>query len=124
MKQWWLVVEEGEVDLCLENPGREVDMTLISSLRTMTRSHYFVANQLRLLLSSLAYVLMERLRALGLAGSEWARLQASTLRTKLLKVGAVITRNSRRIRVWLSSAFLITPCSRTLPQHCALRRRR
>ena len=68
-----------------------------------------MANQLRLLLSSLAYVLMERLRSLGLAGTEWARLQAGTLRTKLLKVGAVIVRNSRRIRVWLSSAYPYQP---------------
>ena len=37
MKQWWLVVDEGEVDLCLEDPGREVDITLVSSLQTMTQ---------------------------------------------------------------------------------------
>ena len=37
MKYWWLVVEEGEVDLCLEDPGHEVDVTLSSSLRTMTQ---------------------------------------------------------------------------------------
>jgi len=37
MKQWWLVVEQSEVDLCLVDPGREVDITLLSSLRTMTQ---------------------------------------------------------------------------------------
>jgi hypothetical protein len=37
MKRWWLVVAEGEVDLCLEDPGREVDITLVASLRTMTQ---------------------------------------------------------------------------------------
>ncbi len=37
MKHWWLVVAEGEVDLCLDDPGREVDVTLVASLKTMTQ---------------------------------------------------------------------------------------
>ncbi|HZP94329.1 MAG TPA: helix-turn-helix domain-containing protein [Burkholderiales bacterium] len=37
MKNWWLVVDAGEADLCLEDPGREVDISLSSSLRTMTQ---------------------------------------------------------------------------------------
>lgn len=37
MKHWWLVVEAPEIDLCLDDPGREVDITLVSSLRTMTQ---------------------------------------------------------------------------------------
>ena len=28
-----------------------------------------------------------------------------TIRLKLLKIGAVITRNTRRVRIWFSSAF-------------------
>jgi DNA-binding HxlR family transcriptional regulator len=36
MKQWWLVVDD-EVDLCLKDPGHEVDVVLSSSLRTMTQ---------------------------------------------------------------------------------------
>ncbi len=47
-----------------------------------------------------------RLRTLALAGTAFARLQATTLRAKLLKIGAVILRNTRRVRVLLSSAFL------------------
>lgn len=43
--------------------------------------------------------------ALALTGTEFARLQATTLRAKLLKIGAVIIRNTRRVRVLLSSAF-------------------
>ena len=58
-----------------------------------------------LLLSSLAYVLVERLRAIALAGTAFAELQAPTLRAKLLKIGAVIVRNTRRVRVMLSSAY-------------------
>ena len=37
MKHWWLVVADGEVDLCLEDPGREVGIALAASLRTMTQ---------------------------------------------------------------------------------------
>jgi DNA-binding HxlR family transcriptional regulator len=37
MKQWWLVVQRGEADLCLEDPGREVDIMLVSSLQVMTQ---------------------------------------------------------------------------------------
>ena len=37
MEHWWLVAEDGQVDLCLDGPGHEVDITLASSLRTMTQ---------------------------------------------------------------------------------------
>ena len=37
MKQWWLIVDDGEVDLCLEDPGHEVDVSLSTDLRTMTQ---------------------------------------------------------------------------------------
>jgi DNA-binding HxlR family transcriptional regulator len=37
MKQWWLVVQEGAVTLCLEDHGQDVDLTIDTSLRTMTQ---------------------------------------------------------------------------------------
>ena len=58
------------------------------------------ANQLRLYFSSFAYVLMHGLRRLGAEGTELARAQCSTLRLKLLKIGARIRITARR--VWLS----------------------
>jgi hypothetical protein len=48
---------------------------------------------------------MEGIRRLGLKGTELARAQMSTIRLKLFKVGAVILRNTRRIRFLLSGAF-------------------
>jgi hypothetical protein len=86
----------------MENRIKEAQLGLFAD---RTSCHHFAANQFRLLLSSLAYILTERLRTLGLAGTEFARLQATTLRVKLLKIGAVIVRNTRRVRVMLSSAF-------------------
>jgi Transposase DDE domain group 1 len=70
---------------------------------TRTSCHVLRSNQLRMLLAALGYVLIERLRALALQGTALATAQVDTLRIKLLKVGAVVTRNTRRIRLYLAS---------------------
>ncbi len=94
----WLYCARGE----MENRIKECQLGLFAD---RTSCHLWWPNQFRLLLASLAYVLMERLRNIGLAGTDLARAQVSTLRSKLLKVGAVIVRNTRRIRFFLPSAF-------------------
>lgn len=66
--------------------------------------HRFWANQLRLLLAALAYTLMINLRQLALAGTELAQACTATIRTRLLKIGAAVVRNTRRVRVLLASA--------------------
>jgi Transposase DDE domain group 1 len=63
------------------------------------------ANQLRLYFSSLAYVLVEALRRLGLAGTEWAQAQAGTIRLRLLKIAAQVRVTARRIWVRYSRAY-------------------
>ena len=63
------------------------------------------ANQLRLYFSSLAYVLVEALRRLGLAGTEWAEAQIDTIRLKLLKIAAQVRITGRRILVRYSCAY-------------------
>ena len=63
------------------------------------------ANQLRLYFSSLAYVLVEALRRLGLAGTEWAEAQVDTIRLKLLKIAAQVRITARRIWVRYSCAY-------------------
>ena len=65
--------------------------------------HKFQANQLRLLLAAFAYTLMINLRRLALANTELARACTATIRIKLLKIGAAIVRNTRRVRVLLAS---------------------
>ena len=70
-----------------------------------TSCHKWWPNQFRLLLSGMAYVLLEHLRSGYLKNTPFARAQVSTLRTQLLKIGAVIIRNTRRIRVHMSSSF-------------------
>jgi hypothetical protein len=60
------------------------------------------ANQLRVYFATMAYVLMHGLRRLGLQGTELQRAQATTIRLRLLKIGAQIRISVRR--VWLSMA--------------------
>jgi hypothetical protein len=60
------------------------------------------ANQFRLYLSAMAYVLVSGLRRLGLKATELAQAQAATIRTKLFKIGALVRVSVRR--VWLSMA--------------------
>jgi Transposase DDE domain group 1 len=86
----------------MENRIKEQQLGLFSD---RTSCHAWWPNQFRLLLSSAAYLLLETLRRLGLRGTELARAQVTTIRLRLLKIGAVITRNTRRIRLWLSSSF-------------------
>jgi hypothetical protein len=66
--------------------------------------HRFWANQFRLLLHAAAYVLMQAMRKL-LAGTDLARAQVSTLRLRLLKVGARVRESVRRVLVQLPSAY-------------------
>ena len=69
-----------------------------------TSAHAWWANQFRLLLSSLAYTLVEAIRRLALEGTAMARAQVATIRLKLLKIGAVVIRNTRRVSIHLSTA--------------------
>jgi hypothetical protein len=63
------------------------------------------ANQLRLYFSSLAYVLLDALRRIGLRGTEWATAQVETIRLRLLKIAAQVRVTVRRIWVRYSSAY-------------------
>jgi hypothetical protein len=83
-----------------ENRIKEAQVGLFA---TRTSCQHFQSNQLRVLLAALGYVLIERLRALALQGTALANAQVDTLRIKLLKLAAVVTRNTRRIRLYLAS---------------------
>ena len=83
-----------------ENRIKEAQLDLFG---TRASCHTFHANWLRLMFAALAYTLMQRLRETALAGTELARATASTIRVKLLKIGAAILSNTRRIRIMLAS---------------------
>jgi len=86
----------------MENRIKEQQLGLFAD---RTSSHRWWPNQLRLLMSTLAYVLVETLRRTALETTDLAQAQVSRIRLELLKIGAVVVRNTRRIVVHLSSSF-------------------
>ncbi len=62
-------------------------------------------NRYRILLSSMACVLLDAILQIGLVGSELAHAYVGTLRLKLLKIGTVVLRNTRHVRQPLSSSY-------------------
>jgi hypothetical protein len=83
-----------------EMENRIKEQLMLFADRTSTA--FLRSNQIRLYFSSVAYLLMEALRRLGLKGTELARAQCATLRLKLLKIGALIRVTVRK--VWVSMA--------------------
>ena len=86
----------------MENRIKEQQLYLFAD---RTSCHEWWPNQFRLILASVAYTLIEGVRRLALKGTKMARAQAGTIRLRLFKIGAVITRNTRRVRLHLSSAY-------------------
>jgi hypothetical protein len=84
---------------CPENRIKEQQLDLFAD-RTSTGKMW--SNQLRLYFSSLAYVLLQTLRRMGLAGTELEKAQCGTIRLKLLKIGAQVRVTVRKI--WISLA--------------------
>jgi len=83
-----------------EMENRIKEQLMLFADRTSTA--FLRSNQVRLYFSSLAYVLMEALRRLGLKQTELAQAQCATIRLKLLKIGALIRITVRK--VWMSLA--------------------
>ena len=86
---------------CATNRIKEQQLDLFAD---RTSCHDWWPNQFRLTLASLAYTLIEALRRVALAGTEMARAQAGTIRLRLLRIGAVVIRNTRRVALHLSTA--------------------
>jgi hypothetical protein len=86
----------------MENRIKEQQLYLFAD---RTSSHTMRANQLRLYFSTIAYVLLNELRRVGLRGTELARAQACTIRAKLLKIGVIVRVSVRRVRLALSSGY-------------------
>ena len=86
----------------MENRIKEQQLYLFAD---RTSAATMRANQLRLWFSSLAYVLLSALRRLGLSGTELAGAQCSTIRLKLLKIGAAIKITVRKVWVSLAESY-------------------
>lgn len=86
----------------MENRIKEQQLSLFAD---RTSCQTLRANQLRLSLSTVAYVLLRALREFGLNGTALESAQADTIRLKLLKIGAVIRVTVRKVWVGLSEAY-------------------
>jgi len=86
----------------MENRIKECQADLFAD-RTSTAT--MRANQLRLWFASMAYVLLCALRRIGLSHTQFAQATCGTIRLKLLKIGALITKSVRRIRIAMASAY-------------------
>lgn len=86
----------------MENRIKEQQLDLYAD---RTSCHKWRANQFRLLLSSLAYILFGHIRRAALKNTRPARAANAALRSKLIRIGAICLRNTRRIRFHLSSAY-------------------
>ena len=85
----------------MENRIKEQQLDLFADRTSSTK---WWANQYRLLLAGLAYLLLETMRRTALRGTALARSQCRSLRLRLLRIGAVMTRNTRTVAGRLSGA--------------------
>jgi hypothetical protein len=93
-----------EDDYCargeMENRIKECQLDLFAD-RTSTAT--MRANQLRLWFASMAYVLLEALRRIGLKSTQLANATCGSIRLKLLKIGALVRISVRRVKIAMTS---------------------
>jgi hypothetical protein len=85
----------------MENRIKEQQLCFFADRTSCSK---WLPNQFRVLLSALAYTLINAIRHKTLAGTELARARCDTIRLKLLKIGAAVVRNTRRVILMLSEA--------------------
>jgi len=86
----------------MENRIKEQQLCLFAD---RTSCHTMRANQLRLWLSSVAYVVMQTLRQHGLKETPLATARCDTIRLKLLKIGALVRVTVRRVWFALAESY-------------------
>ncbi len=101
----------------MENRIKEQQLDLYAD-RTSTGT--LRANQLRLWFATLAYLLVNKLREVGLVGTELAKATCGTIRLKLFKIGALVRVTVRRVWISLSSAFPLAKLFQTAYQRLEL----
>jgi hypothetical protein len=86
----------------MENRIKEQQLDLFAD-RTSTAT--MRGNQLRLYISSVAYILSSALRRIGLTGSRLANSYIGTIRETLFKIGALVEVTTRRVTIRMSSGY-------------------
>lgn len=86
----------------MENRIKEQQLDLFAD---RTSASKWWANQFRLILSTFAYILIDFIRTEAAKHTELAKAQCGTIRNKLLKIGAVVIRNTRKVKIHMSTYF-------------------
>ena len=86
----------------MENFIKEHKIALSSG---RTSCHRFMANCFRLMLHSVAYVILHTLREKALVGTDFATAQFDTIRLRLLKIGAEVREMKTKLHFILPSSF-------------------
>lgn len=86
----------------MENRIKEQQLCLFAD---RTSCHSLASNQLRLWFSSVAYILLNELRRLGLEGTELSQARCDTIRLKLLKIGAQVRVTVRHVWIHLANSY-------------------
>jgi Transposase DDE domain group 1 len=86
----------------MENRIKEQQLTLFADRTSCATMR---ANQVRLHLSTVAYVVMRALREFGLNDTPMAKAQCDTIRLRLFKIGALIRVSVRRVVLAMSDAY-------------------
>jgi hypothetical protein len=105
-------MERSDIDCLKDSPKGEakpnhnrIKEQQLGLFSDRTSAHRWWANQFRVLLSAAAYGLLETIRRVAVEGTELAKAQVGRIRLKLLKIGTVILRNTRRIRLLFASRY-------------------
>jgi hypothetical protein len=86
----------------MENRIKEQQLHLFAD---RTSCHEFLPNQLRVLFSAAAYILVERLRSMYLKETALADAQVQKIRLDLFKIAARVTYSTRRVVFHLCSSY-------------------
>lgn len=104
-----------EDDYCargeMENRIKEMKSQMYAG-RTSTKK--FRSNQLRLWFSAIAYVLFNELRRVGLKATELANAECSTIRNKVLKLGALIIKSTKQVKIKFAIGYPYSELFKTI----------
>ena len=84
----------------MENHIKQLKLDLYSNRNSCSK---FFANYFRVLLSSIAYILITEFKNKHLRSTTFFKAYCNTIRLKLFKIGAIVLKNTRRIIFSLSS---------------------
>jgi hypothetical protein len=90
----------------------KIHKTFLHSDRTSC--HRFGANQFRLFLHSVAYVLLHTIKHRGLRGTQWARPNFDTIQLRFLKIGARVREQATKVRFHLPTSYPLKDLLKTI----------